>query len=472
MFKNYLKIALRNLHRRKIHAFINISGLAIGMACSFLILLFVQDEFSHDRHFSNAGRIYRLVTDQSTSLGTRPFAAAPTAWGPALKAEYPEIKNMARMWPYTQLAFYKEMPFKVVNLRIDSTFFEMFDLPLIQGNSKTPLDNPWKIILSKETAQRMFGEENPMGKFIEIDTEINLYQVAGVMEEVPPNSHFTAAVVTLFNPWMHEEILPQWTVLRDIYTYLLSNEKANSIHNLASRGTTAADTLYVAYYTKGIRVLNATNPANMSEIAYYDTPGVSTYLYPVYNGPWGVDPFLPSENILASSSDGLYVFRKTGVFSGTISVNTRWTNQILLLTNVTVAAGVTLTIDPGTTVKVCAGTSLTISANAKLIAKGTSTQRITFTGNTATPGFWNGIIINADASADTLQRCDIEYAADGIDILYTGNTNNVTVDKCKIRNNSADGIFVGGNNYSSATAHPVISNNTISNNGGGMEIAD
>ncbi len=250
----------------------------------------------------------------------------------------------------------------------------------------------------------------------------------------------------------------------------LSNEKANSIHNLASRGTIVADTLYVAYYTKGIRVLNATNPTNMSEIAYYDTPGLGTYVYPVYNGPWGVDPFLPSENILASSSDGLYVFRKTGVFSGTISVNTRWTNQIILLTNVTVAAGVTLTIDPGTTVKVCAGTSLTISANAKLIAKGTSTQRITFTGTTATPGFWNGIIINADATADTLQRCDIEYAVTGVNINYTGNSNNVTVEKCKIRNNSVSGIVVGGNNYSGATAHPLISNNTISNNNGGSGI--
>ncbi len=179
----------------------------------------------------------------------------------------------------------------------------------------------------------------------------------------------------------------------------LSNEKANSIHNLASRGTTAADTLYAAYYTKGIRVLNATNPTNMSEIAYYDTPGVSQYLHPVYNGPWGVDPFLPSENILASSSDGLYVFRKTGVFSGTISVNTRWTNQITVVGNVTVAAGVTLTVDPGTTVKFDAGTSLAI--NGTLTVNGTQTQLVTF-DRSGTSGTWSGINFYSGAAVAPL----------------------------------------------------------------------
>jgi hypothetical protein len=146
---------------------------------------------------------------------------------------------------------------------------------------------------------------------------------------------------------------------------LLNAEKANSIHNVASRGTTSADTLYVAYYTKGVRVLNITNPTNMSEIAYYDTPGLSLYWVPVYNGPWGVDPFLPSANILASSSDGLYVFRKTGDFAGTISVNTMWAGPIKVIGNVTIPAGVTVTTS-GATVTLNPGTTLTVEGRLSI----------------------------------------------------------------------------------------------------------
>ncbi len=226
MFKNYFKIIYRNVRRNKIYSFINVVGLALGIACCLLILMYVWDELSFDRHFLKDEQIYRLVADQSTSVGTRQLAVAPTAWGPALKAEYPDIKNMVRIWPYAQIAFYNEIPFKVVNLRVDSTFFEVFGLRLMQGDPKTVLDDPWKIILSKQTAKSMFGEENPLGKFIEIDTEINKLQVSGIMEDVPPNSHFRADVVTLFTPWMREEILPYWTSLREIHTYIELPEKA------------------------------------------------------------------------------------------------------------------------------------------------------------------------------------------------------------------------------------------------------
>ena len=164
---------------------------------------------------------------------------------------------------------------------------------------------------------------------------------------------------------------------------LLSSEKANSIHNIVTRGTTSADTAFISYYTKGIRVLDVTNPTNMSEMAYYDVPGVMpNYFRPVLNGAWGVDPFLPSGIILASSSDGLYVFHKVGTFAGTIDVNTRWTGTITVTGNVTVQNNATLTISAGTTVAFANGKSLTVNAGSKIIAIGTVTQTIKFSPNT------------------------------------------------------------------------------------------
>ena len=163
----------------------------------------------------------------------------------------------------------------------------------------------------------------------------------------------------------------------------------------------------------------------------------------------------------------------TGSWSGNVTTNTAWGGTVTVTTNVTVNSGVTLTIDPGAVIQFASGTSLTV--NGKLVADSNDpTKRITFTGTTATPGFWNGITINSGSStnASILQRCDVQYAVTGVNINYTGNSNDVTVEKCKIRYNSGGGLAIGGNNYSGATAHPLIKGNTISNNYIGFELYD
>jgi len=163
----------------------------------------------------------------------------------------------------------------------------------------------------------------------------------------------------------------------------------------------------------------------------------------------------------------------TGSWSGNVTTNTAWGSTVTVTTNVTVNSGVTLTIDPGAVIQFASGTSLTV--NGKLVADSNDpTKRITFTGTTQTAGFWNGITINSGSSTNvsTLRRCDVQYAVTGININYTGNSNNVTVEKCKIRYSSADGFAIGGNNYSGATVHPLIKDNTISNNYIGFELYD
>jgi hypothetical protein len=134
----------------------------------------------------------------------------------------------------------------------------------------------------------------------------------------------------------------------------------------------------------------------------------------------------------------------------------------------------TLTINAGTTLNFVSGTSLTI--NGKLVADSNDpNQRITFTGATSSPGSWGGIQINSGNSSNvsTLRRCDVKFATTGITITYTGQANNVTIDKCRIYNNSSRGIYVNGNAYSSAYAHPTLSSNHIYNNSGsGITVAN
>lgn len=151
--------------------------------------------------------------------------------------------------------------------------------------------------------------------------------------------------------------------------------------------------------------------------------------------------------------------------SGTLSYNETWPNGHTLTGNVTVPNNITLTIAVGATINFASGTSLTV--NGSLIANSTDpNQRITFTGTSSTPGFWNGIKINSGSSSNvsTLRRCDVRYATTGVTITYTGTINSVTLDKCRISNNSSKGVYVNGNGYSSASTHPTLSSNHIHNN--------
>ena len=149
---------------------------------------------------------------------------------------------------------------------------------------------------------------------------------------------------------------------------------------------------------------------------------------------------------------------------GTLPLNLTWSGIVNVGGNVTVPNGKTLTNSAGSLVQFDSGTNLTISG--KLVADSNNpSQRITFTGATTTPGFWGGIRINSGNSANVsaMRRCDVKYATTGITVTYTGNSNNVTLDKCRVSNNSFDGIYVYGS--STATVHPTLTNNHIHDNG-------
>ena len=194
MVKNYLKIAFRNLLRYKGFSFINIFGLATGMACSLLIFLFVKDETSYDRFHKDSDKIYRVVKDFVNDDGSRlPDATSPPALSPAMQREIPEVAHATRVFPNWGANFLIKYGDKKIMeeklCRVDSSFFDVFSFPFVQGNAKDVFKEVNSIVITESAARRYFGSENPMGKILQLD-RLGDMMVKGVLKDVPYNSHF------------------------------------------------------------------------------------------------------------------------------------------------------------------------------------------------------------------------------------------------------------------------------------------
>jgi putative ABC transport system permease protein len=188
MFKNYLKVAFRNIRRHKGYSFINIAGLAIGMACCILILLWVQDELSYDRFHENADDIYRVIQDIKFADHSTTWAITQGPLGPSLEEDLPEIINATRITARRFRLTYNDESFEEVIGMADGSIFEMFTFPLIKGNPATALSEPYSIVITEEMAEKYFGNEDPLGKTIKADNQWD-FQVTGILKKVPSNSH-------------------------------------------------------------------------------------------------------------------------------------------------------------------------------------------------------------------------------------------------------------------------------------------
>src|SRR5262245_3743295 len=162
MFKNHLKIAIRNLLQQKTYACINIAGLAIGLTCCLFILLYVRDELSYDRHHRNADRIYRVGLDAAFSGNEIHAALTGAALAPGFRAAFPEVEAATRLYKprrtlisHGQQRFYEEGIFWA-----DSTVFQVLSFPLLQGAENTALSGPYQIVLTTTAAQKYFGSRD------------------------------------------------------------------------------------------------------------------------------------------------------------------------------------------------------------------------------------------------------------------------------------------------------------------------
>jgi len=196
MFRNYLKIALRTLRKHKTYSFINIVGLAFGLTCCILILLFVEDEFSYDRHHDNAEQIYRLRVERFSAGGEAEYTSTASApMTPAALSDVPQIEAATRADRETLLVrrntqgstdegFYEENFFYV-----DSTFFDVFSFDVLRGDPSQILRAPNSLVLTETTARRYFGNLDPVGQSLQVEgTEM---VVTGIVADPPLQSHFT-----------------------------------------------------------------------------------------------------------------------------------------------------------------------------------------------------------------------------------------------------------------------------------------
>jgi putative ABC transport system permease protein len=226
MFKNYVKIALRNFLKHKGFSFINIFGLAIGVACCLVIVLFVLDEISYDQHHEKADQIYRVGIRGfvNNTLFHGVVTCAPMAQ--TLVNEFPEVTAATRLrnfgfpvFRYEDKVFSEEKVFWV-----DQAFFDVFTVPFIKGDSKTALAQPNTIVLTRSMASKYFGDEDPVGKSLNADKRRD-YLVTGVVEDVPHNSHFHYDFLAS-NVTYDVSRSPVW-VSNNYYTYLLLQEGAS-----------------------------------------------------------------------------------------------------------------------------------------------------------------------------------------------------------------------------------------------------
>ncbi len=192
MFKNYFTVALRNLLRNKIYAFINIAGLSIGLACAMLIILYVKDEVSYDRFHKNTNNIYRIVTQGINKDGGKGRKDPNTGYlqGPRFAQNVPEIKHFVRIKSGEEnIKVGTEVKDQDL-LYVDSTFFDVFSFPLISGNRHSCLKDPSSVVLSEETAKRQFGTTDVIGKIVMLknDSVFVPHKVTAVAKKCPQNS--------------------------------------------------------------------------------------------------------------------------------------------------------------------------------------------------------------------------------------------------------------------------------------------
>ena len=232
MFKNYFKIALRNVLKNKVYSFINIIGLAIGLAGFILISILIKNELGYENFNKKIDRIYRVVEIQNQNgIGKLNVAVTMGPLSPALKNYFPEIESSARLKPMPSVfckigseSFYEdELSFA------DPSVFDIFTIPFVEGNPKTALDAPQSLVISQSIAKKYFGNKNPIGKTILFDTFIGKWKftVTGVIRDYPKNSHI---FFNMLAPYKFLENKLSWLKswgTNSLGTYILLKNQAN-----------------------------------------------------------------------------------------------------------------------------------------------------------------------------------------------------------------------------------------------------
>ena len=215
MIKNYLTVAIRNLMRHKLYTSINILGLAIGLACGILILLYIQQEFAVNRAHTLGDRIYKVIREERSSTQTTYEEGTSGALGPVVKETFPEVETTVRIWRWTVSTQYGERKDRYSFALIDDNFLDVFDFPLIKGDPETAFRTPYSVVITDDMAQHLFGDADPMGQTFSIDNRSfpGEYTVTGIVKAPHLSSGFYFQILSTTIPPV-EETQEAWAMWR------------------------------------------------------------------------------------------------------------------------------------------------------------------------------------------------------------------------------------------------------------------
>src|SRR5690348_1542070 len=207
MFKNYFKVAFRSLRKNKTYSFLNIFGLAVGIACAALIFLWVEDELTFNHNFAKRNYLYHVMQNEKNDAGISTNGSTPGPLASALKADIPGIVNSGRLsWAMDELAVVDDKSIKENGMYADPSVLSMYALPFIYGNATTALNNPNDIVISESMSKKFFGNSNPVGKTIKMNAKAaysvdGLYKVTGVFKDLPANCYYHFHWLSPYTTW-------------------------------------------------------------------------------------------------------------------------------------------------------------------------------------------------------------------------------------------------------------------------------
>lgn len=216
MFSNYLKIALRNLFKGKGYSAIVISGLAIGMACCIVILLYVQHELSYDRFNQNHDRIYQLIAERKTAKGTSMDVTLPPPMATSVLGDFPQVAHAVRFLtmdnPIPLVGFGDKRFYEKQLFFVDSSVSEVFSIPAIRGDMNKALQRANTVVITEDIARKYFGDEDALGRTLSLNSILSL-EVTGVVKNFPSNStlqpELLVSFATLTN-WLGKDFVSSW----------------------------------------------------------------------------------------------------------------------------------------------------------------------------------------------------------------------------------------------------------------------
>ncbi len=227
MLKNYFKTAFRNLWKNKGYSFLNIGGLAIGIACAGLIFLWVEDELTFNHYFSNRANLYKVKDKQTYDGTTFTFDATPGPFAAGIKAEIPGIKNTARTtWGNSVLFSLNDKTIYEQGLYVDSSFLKMFQLEFVKGNAASAFTQLHSIVVSEKMANSFFGTTNVIGKTLKIDNKQD-YVISGVIKDLPENVSFKLDWLSPFKIYEDQNKWLQGWGSNSVVTYVETEPNAD-----------------------------------------------------------------------------------------------------------------------------------------------------------------------------------------------------------------------------------------------------